>query len=151
MATTEDNMTKIRDLELADRRLKVRMIAETVYISNIAWVISCMKIWARESCWCDWYIPETKEQSKQWTSLLGFASCEIHRLPGKGQNGHRALLCRIIAPMRCRIAEKRSHLAKKKVLFHHDKAPAHTSVVDTSNWSNCTKNCCPIHRIWHRS
>jgi len=33
-ATTEDNMTKIHDLVLADRRLKVREIAETVGISK---------------------------------------------------------------------------------------------------------------------
>jgi len=30
MATTEDNVTKIHDLVLADRRLKIREIAETV-------------------------------------------------------------------------------------------------------------------------
>ncbi|XP_029176368.1 epidermal retinol dehydrogenase 2-like [Nylanderia fulva] len=34
MATTEDNVTKIHDLVLADRRLKVREIAETVGISK---------------------------------------------------------------------------------------------------------------------
>jgi len=33
-ATTEDNMTKIHGLVLADRRLKIREIAETVGISN---------------------------------------------------------------------------------------------------------------------
>ncbi|XP_035222076.1 uncharacterized protein LOC118194963 [Stegodyphus dumicola] len=34
MATTEDNMTKVHDLVLADCRLKVRVIAETVGISK---------------------------------------------------------------------------------------------------------------------
>ncbi|XP_029167068.1 uncharacterized protein LOC114937661 [Nylanderia fulva] len=34
MVTTEDNVTKIHDLVLADRRLKVREIAETVGISK---------------------------------------------------------------------------------------------------------------------
>ena len=34
MATTEDNVTKMHDLVLADRRLKVREIAETVDISK---------------------------------------------------------------------------------------------------------------------
>ena len=34
MATTEDNVTKIHDLEMADRRLKVREIAEIVGISK---------------------------------------------------------------------------------------------------------------------
>jgi len=45
-ATTEDNVTKILDLVLADPRLKVREIAETVGISKTAWVTSCMKFWA---------------------------------------------------------------------------------------------------------
>ena len=35
-------------------------------------------------------------------------------------------------PIQRRIAEKRPHLAKKKVLFHHDNAPAHTSAVATA-------------------
>ena len=68
-----------------------------------------------------WYTPETKEQSKHWTSLgerapkkaktilscpigrkgnshrfLGFTRCDLHRLLGEGQNGHRTVLCRII-------------------------------------------------------
>ena len=54
----------------------------------------------------------------------------IHNLVS--QNDHRALLCRIIGPIRRRIAEKRPHLAKKKVLFHHDNALAHTSAVATA-------------------
>jgi len=33
-ATTEDNVTKINDLVLADRRLKIREIAETVGMSK---------------------------------------------------------------------------------------------------------------------
>jgi len=33
-ATTEDNVTKIQDLVLADRRLKIREISETVGMSN---------------------------------------------------------------------------------------------------------------------
>jgi len=39
-ATTEDNVTKIHDLVLADRRLRIREIAETVGTSKTAWVIS---------------------------------------------------------------------------------------------------------------
>ena len=42
-AATEDNMKKIYDLILADHRLKVSEIAETLDISKGWWVISCMK------------------------------------------------------------------------------------------------------------
>jgi len=44
-ATTEDNVTKIHDHVLADRRLKTREIAETVGMSKDH-IISCMKFWA---------------------------------------------------------------------------------------------------------
>ena len=33
---------------------------------------------------------------------------------GEGQNGHWALLCRIIGPMRCRIAEKKFPFGEEK-------------------------------------
>ena len=46
--------------------------------------------------------------------FLGFTRCDLHRLPGERQNGHRALLWRIIGPIRRRIAEKRPNLVKKK-------------------------------------
>ncbi|XP_014485173.1 PREDICTED: uncharacterized protein LOC106749835 [Dinoponera quadriceps] len=113
MATTEDNVTKIHDFVLADRRLKVREIAETVGISkdrvghilhkilgmrklSARWVQrlltpdnkrnrettseQCLTLFKRnpkeflrrfvtvDETWIHWYTPETKEQSKQWTS-----------------------------------------------------------------------------------
>jgi len=49
-ATTEDNLTKIHGLILADRRLKIREIAETVGMSKDRVGISCMKFWAWKSC-----------------------------------------------------------------------------------------------------
>jgi len=42
------------------------------------------------------------------TVFLGFTRCDLHRLPGEGQNGHRAVLCRIIGPIRRRIAENKN-------------------------------------------
>jgi len=75
--------------------------------------------------------------------FLGFTRCDLHGLPGEGQNGHRAVLLRKI----------RTHLAKKKVLFHHDNAPDHTSSLAKANWSNWATNCYPIHhhfQIWPR-
>ncbi|GFX09733.1 histone-lysine N-methyltransferase SETMAR [Trichonephila clavipes] len=52
--TTEDNVTKIHDLVLADRQLKVREIAEIVGISEDRVAHTLHEIW------------EIKEQSKQW-------------------------------------------------------------------------------------
>jgi len=36
--------------------------------------------------------------------FLGLTRCGLHRLPGERQNGHRAVLCRMIGPIRRRIA-----------------------------------------------
>ena len=46
--------------------------------------------------------------------FLGFTRCDLHRLPGEGQNDHRALLCRIIRPIRRRIAEKTAPFGEEK-------------------------------------
>ena len=49
------------------------------------------------------------------------------------QNDHRTLLCRIIGPIRRRIAEKTAPFGEEKIwLFHHDNAPVHTSAVATA-------------------
>jgi len=45
------------------------------------------------------------------------------------------------------LQKKRPHLVKKKVLFHHDNAPAHTSAVATVKLVEWATNYCPIHRI----
>jgi len=62
-------------------------------------------------------------------SFLGFTRCYLHQVPGEGQNGHRAVLCRIIGPIRRRITENTAPFGEEKVLFHHDNAPAHTSAL----------------------
>jgi len=56
--------------------------------------------------------------------FLGFTRCDLHRLPREDRNGHRAVLCRIIGPIRRRIAENTAPFGEEKVLFHHDNAPA---------------------------
>jgi len=46
--------------------------------------------------------------------FLGYTRCDLHRLPGKGQNGHRAVICRIIGPIRRRIAENTAPFCEEK-------------------------------------
>ena len=66
--------------------------------------------------------------------FLGFTRCDLHRLPGEWQNGHRALLCRIIGSIRRRIAEIRRFYGEEKMPFHHGDAPTHTSDVSTAKF-----------------
>ena len=87
--------------------------------------------------------------------FLGSTRCDLHRLPGEGQNGHRALLCRIIGPNRRRIAQKMAPFGEEKnctstMTTRRLKPPP----LPWPNWSNFTTNCCPIHRIlqiWPRA
>jgi len=46
--------------------------------------------------------------------FLGFIRCDLHRLLGDGQNGHRAVLCRINGPMCRRIAEITAPFGEEK-------------------------------------
>jgi len=90
------------------------------------------------------YTPETKEQSKQWTSPGEPAPKKPKNVPSAGkvmatvfwdsqgviyidylEKGKTVKGLYYAVLIRRRIAL--THLAKKKVLFHHDNAPAHTS------------------------
>jgi len=199
MATTEDNVTKIHDLVLADRRLKVREIAETVGISkdrvghilheilgmrklSARWVPrlltpdnkrnrettseQCLTLFKRnpkeflrrfvtvDETWIHWYTPETKEQSKQWTSPGERAPKKAKTVLSagkvmatvfwdsqgviyidyleKGKTVTGLYYAELLGRFDAELQKKRPHLAKKKVLFHHDNAPAHTSAVATA-------------------
>ncbi|KAG5316615.1 SETMR methyltransferase, partial [Pseudoatta argentina] len=71
-----------------------------------------------DETWIHYFTPETKEQSKQWTSPSESApmKAKIMKLTGKQTiNGdyYAALLDRFNI-----LKKKRPHLAKKKVLFH---------------------------------
>jgi len=75
--------------------------------------------------------------------FLGVTRCDLHRLPGEGQKGHRAVLCQIIGPIRRRIAENK---APKKV-FHHDNAPVHPSALAKAKMVELGYDLLLIHKI----
>lgn len=195
-ATTEENVKKINNLVLADRRLKVREIADIVGISkdrvgnilheilgmrklSARWVprlltpenkrnretISeqCLALFQRnpkeflrrfvtvDETWIHWYTPETKEQSKQWTARNEPAPKKAKTVPSagkvmatvfwdsqgiihidyleKGKTITGLYYTELLDRFDTELRKKRPHLAKKKVLFHHDNAPAHTAAV----------------------
>jgi histone-lysine N-methyltransferase SETMAR len=102
-----------------------------------------------DETWIHYYTPETKEQSKQWTSPGERAPKKAKTVPSAGKvmatvfwDSHgiihidylekgktitgayySALLDRFDSDLK----EKRPHLVKKKILFHHDNALAHSS------------------------
>jgi len=89
-----------------------------------------------DETWIHWYTPETKEQSKQWTSPGEPAPKKARIVPSagkvmttviwdsqgviyidylvKGKTGHMAVLCRIIGPIRRRIAENTTPFGEEK-------------------------------------
>ena len=198
-AATDENVSKIHDLVLADRRIKVRELADAVGISkdrvghilheilgmrklSARWVPrlltpdnkrnrastsdQCLTLFRRnpkeflrrfvtvDETWVHWYTPETKEQSKQWTSPGNSAPKKAKTTPSagkimatvfwdakgiilidyleKGKTVTGLYYAELLDRFDAELKKKRPHLAKKKVLFHHDNAPAHTSAVATA-------------------
>ncbi|KAL6257504.1 hypothetical protein P5V15_011074 [Pogonomyrmex californicus] len=104
-----------------------------------------------DETWIHHYIPETKEQSKQWTAKGEPAPKKVKTVPSagkvmatvfwdshgivcidyleKGKTITGAYYASLLDKLKAEIAKKRPHLKKKKVLFHQDNAPAHTSAV----------------------
>lgn len=197
-ATTDENVKKVLDLVLADRRLKVRELAECMGISkdrvgyilheilgmrklSARWVPrlltpenkwkretvseQCLELLRRNSTeffrrfvtvdetWIHWYTPETKEQSKQWCLPSERAPKKAKTVLSagkvmatvfwdsqgviyidyleKGKTITGAYYADLLGRFDPQLKKKRPHLAKKKILFHHDNAPAHTSAVVT--------------------
>lgn len=197
--TTEDIVNKIHDIVLADRRVKIRELAEAVHIStervfhilhdilgmkklSARWVPrlltvdqkrkrvttseACLAMYNRnpseflrryvtvDETWVHHYTPETKQQSKQWTSTGERAPkkaktvCSAGKVMAtvfwdsqgvifidfleKGKTITGAYYAALLERFNEELMKKRPHLAKKKVLFHQDNAPAHSSAVATS-------------------
>lgn len=212
--TTEDMVNKIHDIVLADRRVKIREIADIVHISieriqnilheklgmrklSARWVPRlltveqkrnrmttsehCLNMFKRnpkeflrrfvtvDETWIHHYTPETKEQSKQWTSPGETAPKKAKTVPSAGkvmatvfwdsqgiiftdylENG-RTITGQYYADLLDRfnaeLMKKRPHLAKKKSFFTmtthqliHPQSPQ-------QNWSNYATNYCLIHPI----
>lgn len=191
---TEEIVEKVHDMILADRRLKVREIAETVGVSygtafnilhdklgvrklSARWVPRLLtadnkrirlttskqnldllkrnpkeflrRVITVDETWIHFYTPETKVQSKQWIFKGESAPKKARTAPSAGKvmasvfwdskgiilidylEKGRTITGQYYSELLDRFDEKlketRPHLAKKKVLFHHDNAPAHSS------------------------
>jgi histone-lysine N-methyltransferase SETMAR len=104
-----------------------------------------------DETWVHHFTPETKQQSKQWTARGESAPKKANAVESagkvmasvfwdargiifidylqKGKTINGEYYANLLQRLSDEIKEKRPHLAKKKVLFHHDNAPVHTSVI----------------------
>lgn len=104
-----------------------------------------------DETWIHHYTPETKIQSKQWTGKGESAPKKAKVVPSAGKvmatvfwDSHGIIFidylekgktitgvyyASLLDQLKVEIAQKRPHLQKKKILFHQDNAPAHTSIV----------------------
>jgi len=104
-----------------------------------------------DETWIHWYTPETKEQSKQWTSPGEPAPKKANTVASAGkvmatvfwssqgeiyinylERGKKVTglyYVELLGRFAAELQKIRPHLAMKKVLFHHDNAPAHTSAL----------------------
>ena len=194
--TAPETVKKIHKMVLADRRVKVRELADMVGISKSAvhriltqhlhmkklcarWVprlltmeqkqcredvsAECLikfrsnkaeflrRFITMDETWVHHVTPETKEQSKQWTARGESAPKKAKTIPSagkvmasvfwdargiifidylqKGKTINGEYYANLLQRLSAEIKKKRPHLAKKKVLFHQDNAPVHTSVI----------------------
>ena len=192
--TTEETVNKVHDIVLADRRLKLREIAEMVGIStervhnilheflgmrklSARWVPRlltvdnkrnrettlklCLDMFKRnpreflrrfitvDETWIHHYTPEMKEQSKQWTSPGERAPKKAKTVPSagkvmatvfwdsqgvifidylqKGKTITGLYYSELLGRFDEALQKKRPRLQRKKVLFHHDNTPPHSS------------------------
>lgn len=104
-----------------------------------------------DETWIHHNTPETKEQSKQWTApgeskpkkakvglsankVLATVFWDAHGIIHidyleKGKTITGVYYAELLARFDADLKRKRPHLAKKKVLFHQDNAPAHKSAI----------------------
>ena len=107
-----------------------------------------------DETWIHHYTPEIKEQSKQWTSPGEPAPRKAKTGPSaakvmgtvfwdsrgiifteyleKGRTITGQYYADLLDRFDAELMKKRPYLAKKKVLFHHDNAPAHSSAIATA-------------------
>lgn len=197
--TTEDMVDKIHDIVLADRRVKIREIADSVNISiervqnilheklgmrklSARWVprlltldqkrnrvttsMQCLAKFKHnpseflrryvtvDETWIHHYTPEMKVQSAQWVFPGERAPKKAKTIQSagkvmatvfwdsqgiilidyleKGRTITGQYYADLLGRFDTQLKKKRPHLAKKKVLFHHDHAPAHSSAIATA-------------------
>jgi len=104
-----------------------------------------------DETWIYHYTPETKQQSKQWVEAGGSAPKKAKTDPSagkvmatvfwdsqgvvlidyleKGKTINGEYYAALLEQLNDAVKTKRPHLAMKKVLFHHDNEPAHTSLI----------------------
>lgn len=107
-----------------------------------------------DETWIHHYQPESKEQSKQWVSVGESATKKAKSVPSagkvmatvfwdargiifidfleKGKTITGQYYASLLDRLNEEIKKNRPHLAKKKVLFHQDNAPAHSSAIATT-------------------
>lgn len=195
---TPEIIDKVHDMVLADRRVKVRELAEAAGISTerihyilhqelhmkkicARWVprlltpeqkrirmrtsLECLELFKKDSMdflrrfvtvdetWIHHYTPETKQQSKQWTARGEPTPKKAKTVPSagkvmatvfwdskgillidylqKGKTITGEYYANLLDKLKTAVVEKRPGMTKKKVLFHQDNAPVHSSHVVT--------------------
>lgn len=138
---------RLLTLEQKQRREDVSVECLAKFRSNRAEFLR--RFITMDETWVHYFTPETKEQSKQWTARGESAPKKAKTVPSAGKvmasvfwdargiifidylprgktiNGE--YYANLLQRLSEEIKIKRPHLSKKKVLFHQDNAPVHTS------------------------
>jgi len=140
---------RLLTMEQKQRREDVSIECLAMFHSNKAEFLR--RFITMDETWVHHFTPETKEQSKQWTAREESAPKKAKTVPSagkvmasvfwdargiifidylqKGKTINGEYYANLLQRLSDEIKKKRPHLAKKKVLFHQDNAPVHTSVI----------------------
>lgn len=140
---------RLLTMEQKQRREDVSIECLAMFHSNKAEFLR--RFITMDETWVHHFTPETKEQSKQWTERGESAPKKAKTVPSagkvmasvfwdargiifidylqKGKTINGEYYANLLQRLSDEIKKKRPHLAKKKVLFHQDNAPVHTSVI----------------------
>ena len=125
-----------------------------------------------DETWIHHYTPETKQQSKQWTKSGESAPKKAKTVLSagkvmatvfwdsqgiilidyleKGRSITGAYYTALLDRLKQELIEKRPRLARKKVLFHQDNAPAHTAAVTMAKLHELGFQLVPHPPYWLR-
>lgn len=140
-----------RLLTVDQKRIRMNISQECLELYNRNPAEFLRRFITVDETWIHYYTPETKQQSKQWVGPGECAPKKAKTVPSagkvmatvfwdsrgvvlidyleKGRTITGEYYASLLDKLNDAIQAKRPHLAKKKVLFHQDNAPAHTSRV----------------------
>ncbi|XP_012564605.1 histone-lysine N-methyltransferase SETMAR-like [Hydra vulgaris] len=114
-----------RVLTVDQKRNRVRTSQQCLDMFNCNQSEFLRRFITMDETWIHYYTPESRQQSAQW---LKPEESRPKQLITQQSAGKVMASATLINSIRDEIQKSRPHMRKKKILYHHDNAPSHTSL-----------------------